>query len=1363
MSEFFKNKNKFLVSLSALFLAVTLGVGSFAYFSGDLAAIMASKPVTSDEDSAPDEEIEAESSSDFAEEVQDLDMTPAEFHVPDEMRGAYLVPGVDFLKTKDTSEATLCKEIDDAIASAKALTINAVIVDTVFSNQVIYQTTGAPELSSDFDILGYIVDKAREESFYIYAIFDTSHYEARQSVAVLAVGAGSASKLNSNLAEFAQRYELDGILIDGYAGGASNNSYSSYVNSGGGIGFDNFMRQSPAATVQSASKTVRRARPSTQVGLLADAVWENKSANAEGSATEAKFTSLSGGNADTKSYVEKGIVDFVAVKTYTTLDSKSEPFKEVVSWWADVAKSSGIPMYTVLNSGAETSGDQLVSQMAQADGVSRGSILNNLQNITANSQSSTKLLNYFTKGEAPAQPTPAPPAPQPKPAAPAPQPAPLPAPEKEESVEEDETPGEVDISDEDITVEEQDSDTSDTSEDTTVNESTGGSSAWSDTTETGDDWTWDVSAPGNTIHVIPAVQDLDKYPSQGRGNGSMLLSVAETASGSSIKSGSVVQITADQAITYPPKTKNCVPVATYYPLPKGAIDTVKGKAVSYKDEKNKTHRYYILESGMRVEDTDLKAVSVDSPSNNKIGDFAVSTDKNYTYVTLQTSQRITYSVKYAATGISFTFHNTTKTPGDKNISKNPLFTSASWKDNTMTLNFVKSGGFAGYKGYFNKSGNLVLRFAHTPSSIKGAKIAIDPGHGGKDQGSPGSNPKYQEKDLTRLISAYLVTELEDRGAEVYLIDSAGIEGPQRKEKAEKWGANLFVSVHCNSSSNNPKAAGTEVFYFHPFSKNMATYASKAVSGKMDTANRGAKQSYYHVTLSSQMPSVLVETGFMSNAAEYKKLVNKNYQKAIAQGIADSLESSIKAAYTGIQVSGGSENTGSTNESSSNSKNTGTVEAVWIKASISLNVGKSTTLVPTFYPEDVANDAVTWKSSNTDIVTVDANGRVSAKKEGSTKITCTTDDGGETSVCQVTVKPKESQITRVTGVEMNEKEIIVAVGGSTTLIADVSPEDADDTSVTWKSTRSSVATVSATGKVTGVKEGEATVTATTSDGNRRATCIVYVSGTSGTASSGGTTADSGVSLKDVSDAEFDYSEVEVYPGNAVRLEVISNIGEVIRGGDFTWSSEDTSIATVDSKGYVTGKKVGETYIHAKSGKYDLECYVIVSKNKVAVSGISLDETSVTVVRGKTKTVTATITPSSATNRLITWSSENTKIATISSSGVITGKSVGTTVITAKSKDGNFIAKCNVEVLRTAIKLEAIDMETTLDLYVGDKDRLVPELYPYDASETDLTWTSSNTAVCTVDAKGNLVALKRGTARIKVTSGTISATCTVTVRD
>ena len=155
-------------------------------------------------------------------------------------------------------------------------------------------------------------------------------------------------------------------------------------------------------------------------------------------------------------------------------------------------------------------------------------------------------------------------------------------------------------------------------------------------------------------------------------------------------------------------------------------------------------------------------------------------------------------------------------------------------------------------------------------------------------------------------------------------------------------------------------------------------------------------------------------------------------------------------------------------------------------SISLVEGDSETLTATVSPSNATNKKVIWTSTDGSIASVD-NGRVTALKPGNTTIKAKSDDGGKTATCQVTVKAK---VYNVESVSLDKTNITLTEGDSETLTATVYPDNATNKNVSWKSSNTSVATVN-NGVVTALKAGTATITVTTEDGGKTATCQVTV--------------------------------------------------------------------------------------------------------------------------------------------------------------------------------------------------------------------------------------------------------------------------------
>ena len=387
------------------------------------------------------------------------------------------------------------------------------------------------------------------------------------------------------------------------------------------------------------------------------------------------------------------------------------------------------------------------------------------------------------------------------------------------------------------------------------------------------------------------------------------------------------------------------------------------------------------------------------------------------------------------------------------------------------------------------------------------------------------------------------------------------------------------------------------------------------------------------------------------------------------------------------------------------------------------------------PNDANNKNVIWSSDNTSIATVDEDGVVTARAAGTAVITVTADDtvnGTFYDTCTITVEQGVTGITLSTNAEtMNPGQILQ-------LSATVLPDDATYPSVMWTSSNPNVATVDYTGKVTAVANGVAVIDATagimqTSFG-KSAQCTVTVE-----------TPVSGISLN--SSAQI------IEKGDTYQLVATVNPDDA-SSPTVLWESSDLSVATVAQDGTVTALGEGNATITATAdGKY-ATCGVEV---KISVQSINLSETSLTIKKGESHTLTAVVNPNDATYSLVVWESSDISVATVNQLGEVTAVGSGESIITA-SADGK-TAQCSVTTIVPVSGVVISSLSETVNR--GSSFTLTATVSPQNADDKSVSWTSSNSSIAIVDQNGKVTAVGKGTASISATADGVSSACTVIV--
>lgn len=361
----------------------------------------------------------------------------------------------------------------------------------------------------------------------------------------------------------------------------------------------------------------------------------------------------------------------------------------------------------------------------------------------------------------------------------------------------------------------------------------------------------------------------------------------------------------------------------------------------------------------------------------------------------------------------------------------------------------------------------------------------------------------------------------------------------------------------------------------------------------------------------------------------------------------------------------------------------------------------------------------WTSSDSSIVSVDANGNVTGISAGTAIITGT-NGIGLTDFCTVNVKmPPVS-------VDISNTSVNMKIGDVFSLSAVAQPEGlVDRPIIRWSSNNESVATVDRSGVITAISEGTAIISAKTYNA-AEATCTVTITSDNNT--------DQNQSFSIVN------KEIEVDMGQ--MTSVFTNVHRATL--NITWTSSDESIAVIDNSGNVEGISGGTAIITGtlRNG-YSDSCTIYVKEPPRSID-ISTDRAEIVI--GDKFQLSAIAQPVETVDRpMIRWASDNESIATVDRSGLVTAISEGTAYISAKTYNG-IETKCCVEVKSNIVKIESISVsEDRLNLYEGENANVTVEVTPSNATYT-LSWESLNPQIATVDNNGNIHAISKGEATI-----------------
>lgn len=388
-------------------------------------------------------------------------------------------------------------------------------------------------------------------------------------------------------------------------------------------------------------------------------------------------------------------------------------------------------------------------------------------------------------------------------------------------------------------------------------------------------------------------------------------------------------------------------------------------------------------------------------------------------------------------------------------------------------------------------------------------------------------------------------------------------------------------------------------------------------------------------------------------------------------------------------------------------------------------GTKFVIVPTVEPFDAINKNVTYISSDPEIASVDVNGVVTALKGGTCEIIVTTVESNVTRTCTIVVKEYVSSI------EITDNPEFLNITESVDLGVKVGTETATNKGVIWFSNNPNIATVDQNGKVTGVAVGHVVITATAVDGSGVSHSVIIKV------------------INPVTSITLSESKVTIFVDDTINIKATVNPeGATVQG--LVWTSDNEAVAKVYPDGDVTGISPGRTIVHATStdgNNIVASCTIIVQARKDATS-ITINSSEITMLKGKTRKLTATIFPNKTTDG-VNWYSTDTSIVKIDQYGNIITVGAGHCEVVAYSSSGSVEDRCIIHSIAMSCTRLNMEQYDTFNLYV-------------DGAPAAVSWRSSNPRIASVDQNGLVTGRMPGECVITGTVNGKTVTCNVTIR-
>ncbi len=968
------------------------------------------------------------------------------YSLPENMRASVITPGIDYYKSGDESAEVLTSELEDIFGEFAAIGLNTVIINTVNEDKAYYSlemndTSVDPTLAA--------VKSAYTHGISPFVVFDLSH-----ALSDCRSGADAIDTLVSKTHRFTMKYTCAGVILDDYYVRRNAHTFGEYMENGSGIGYKNWLYDTAEQYFSTAADIIRRTDNTIAAGFMINDMWANSSSLEGGSETQDSFQAYFDGYSDTKSFIEKGYVDFALLRTFGSITSYRLPFEKVTGWWGTLAEEHSIPLYIVHSNeyiGTDTIGwageDQLLKQLTVAKKVKgyAGSVFNSYASLKKDPLGTTDTLKSFYKEEinekslfSDLKMT---------------SPSNLVFTTAEASVAfmgsfDSNFPvyfnGEpIKLNDagnfyfekkladglntftikhksktytykitRKITVLKGIGETISDGKSLKVDGGTKikflaraykGSTVYgtvngtkvpmAEVTDAADEedsnstyvrfvgtytvpdgiigkeqqlgkihiygsygvYSMETVGASVTVNAEPEpvkpAEPVTFFEASAEGSGEVIASLASPHKAS--EKVKFVKTNSDGTIVYDGKTADDIPSPIFSQLPAGTLEYYK----------TTSGNYYITESGKRIAASASSVIDGSGIEKNALYVSSVGTKNGDSFIKMKLDQKTGFNMQlignsyftswegdynlssFKATHLYITLENVTSVTSLPSFANNMVFSSGKWDTVTegngtkfrLILELRQPGVYFGHWAKYDSNGDLVLSFKVPVNNLSGLTVVIDPGHGyGKSANlfDPGAIGEVVEQEVVLTIAKELESQLKAAGANVVRLktESGLIVTKERPIYARGYGCDIYLSIHANKATGT--ARGVEVYYFTSYSQPLAANISAAIAKYYKAnvysdgadKNRGAKYSYYHVTLQQDFPSVLVETGFVDNIEDAMALASPTHVKGIAAAIVSGIKSYISRSSISYASDGYSASNGSSEQTSAETTTTTTTAA-----------------------------------------------------------------------------------------------------------------------------------------------------------------------------------------------------------------------------------------------------------------------------------------------------------------------------------------------------------------------------------------------------------------------------------------------------